>query len=826
MRAWMLSLLSPLALSCAGGDKPATDTASLDNSSVDEDRDGFSGAEDCNEADGSVHAGATELCDGIDNNCDGTVDEGVTQRWYADLDQDGFGDPGALTEACAPPEEAVANGTDCDDARDDVYPGADDLCDSVDNDCDGEIDEDESVWWYADADGDTWGDAALAVLACEAPPGHVEVDGDCDDANAEAFPGHVEVCDELDNDCDGETDEGVRSLFFEDRDADGWGQLDSTTEACAAPVGYAPDGGDCDDADDRYHPGATEDDCTDPNDYNCDGSVGYVDADLDNWAACVDCDDSDAAVNPDMDEICNEVDDDCNTWIDDEDPGLDLSSGELFYADDDSDSFGDPGAPIEACEAPTDYVADATDCDDADSHINPAATEVCNGDDDDCDSLIDDDDSGLDLSSADPWYTDADADGYGALATVVLACDAPTGTVADASDCDDTATAVHPGATEICDEIDNDCDAAIDDADSGLDRSTGGLWYADSDGDTYGASAASTRACDAPAGYVARATDCNDSAAAINPAATEVCDSVDNDCDSAIDDADSSVDWSTGTVYYRDADGDTYGLSATTLTRCSLPSGYASRGADCDDAAVAINPAATEVCDSKDNDCDALIDDADSSLSSASTSTWYRDVDGDGYGSTTSTRACLAPSGYKAAGSDCDDAAASIYPGATETCNLKDDDCDSATDEGLSDVDADGVCDALDTETCDGRDNDGDGASDEGISCQYQLVRSDSAGLCVDDDVYANLNGSRIYTDTTWGAQCGHTISFTGTPGDTLAIWAVDSVGGCRNIDDIYIIQVASGKKKYLAAGYGNTCGHGASSSAFWSVSVAVPSTF
>ncbi|HND32965.1 MAG TPA: FG-GAP-like repeat-containing protein, partial [Myxococcota bacterium] len=103
--------------------------------------------------------------------------------------------------------------------------------------------------------------------------------------------------------------------------------------------------------------------------------------------------------------------------------------------------------------------------------------------------------------------------------------------------------------------------------------------------------------------------DCNDNSAAINPAATETCDSVDNDCDGLIDDADTNV--SGRSSFYRDLDGDSYGNSSSSTSACSRPTGYVSSATDCNDSAAAINPAATESCDSVDNDCDSLIDDAD-----------------------------------------------------------------------------------------------------------------------------------------------------------------------------------------------------------------------
>ena len=145
-----------------------------------------------------------------------------------------------------------------------------------------------------------------------------------------------------------------------------------------------------------------------------------------------------------------------------------------------------------------------------------------------------------------------------------VACDAPTGMVADTTDCDDLNAYVNPAATEICDGgVDNDCDGLDDDDDPSVsDRST---WFADDDGDSYGGSS-SAEACDAPSGYVADSTDCDDSDATVNPGATEVCDSanLDEDCDGKADDADSAA--SGKSTAYRDADGDTYGNSSSATT--------------------------------------------------------------------------------------------------------------------------------------------------------------------------------------------------------------------------------------------------------------------
>jgi hypothetical protein len=492
----------------------------------------------------------------------------------------------------------------------------------------------------------------------------VPAEEDCDDNDASVFPGAAETCDGLDNNCDGSVDEGALSTFYVDGDGDGYGDTAQPIEACEAPEGASALGDDCDDEDAAFNPGASETDCDDPNDYNCDGSTGYADGDGDGFAACQECDDGDAAVNPDAAEVCDERDNNC-------DGATDEGVTSTFYQDRDADTYGDVDFPAEACSAPSGYTADSTDCDDDAGAVNPGATEVCNDLDDDCDALIDGDDDSLDSASATSFYSDEDGDGFGDPASVVLACDAPSGAVTDNTDCDDSESDVYPGAVETCDGEDDDCDGSVDE--EATDFAT---YYADADNDGYGDADYTVEACSPPTGYVANTEDCDDGDSAVNPAASEVCDSQDNNCDGLTDDS-SATDAKT---YYADVDADGDGDPSSTIKACTRPSGYIGNKKDCDDGDAAISSKATEICDSQDNDCDGTIDESDAS----DASTYYLDADNDGYGTSSSTtKSCSLPTGYSSVSTDCRDSDSTAYPGATEVCDGVDDDCDGDADEGL-----------------------------------------------------------------------------------------------------------------------------------------------
>jgi len=210
----------------------------------DDDGDGYDAEEDCDDEDSAVHPDATELCDDLDSDCDGSlVDE------FADLDGDGLPDCVDVDADGDGVAAESAGGLDCDDTDPSVHPSAGEPCDGLDSNCDGVVPDNE-----LDADDD-------GHLGCGD-------DADCDDDEATVYVGAAELCDGLDNDCDGavETAEDQPELgwveLFADFDDDGWGNAEAPHEdnpVCdEAITGFVEETGDCNDGDASIHPEANE----------------------------------------------------------------------------------------------------------------------------------------------------------------------------------------------------------------------------------------------------------------------------------------------------------------------------------------------------------------------------------------------------------------------------------------------------------------------------------------------------------------------------------------------------------------------------------------
>ena len=725
---------------------------------------------DCNDGNAAVYPGATEACNGIDDDCEGGIDEGLQTTYYADADGDTYGDPAATTMACSAPVGYVTDNTDCVDTPvtgAGIYPGATEVCDGIDQDCDMSVDEGVQTTFFADNDADSYGNLVSTIMACTAPTGYVTDNTDCDDTPGTGIninPGATEVCNGIDDNCVGGIDEGVLNTYYADNDGDGYGS-GAPIQACTQPVNTSTNDDDCDDFANAVNPAATE--VCNTIDDNCNGSIDegvlnpyYADNDGDGYGAgaaiqaCTqtvntstnadDCDDLANAVNPAATEVCNTIDDNCNGSIDE---GV-LNT---YYADNDADGYGS-GAAIQACTQPVNTSTNDDDCDDFANAVNPGATEVCNTIDDNCNGSIDE-------GVQNTYYADADFDTYGDPATSIMACTAPIGYVTDNTDCDDTPGTginVNPGATEVCNGIDDDCEG-------GIDEGVQTTYYADADGDNYGDPGSTTMACTAPIGYVTDNTDCDDTpgtGTGINPGATEICNGgIDDDCDLLADDADPSV---TGqSPWYQDIDGDGLGNPAAIQNACTMPFGFVSNSLDCNDNSTVsscntpTNPLVSGLTDvavtlswnavvgaerynldfklasdptyppaikvytnsysftgllpgTKYNwrvraNCDTLCSLNSANLPGGSFRTNYRgypDADADGFGDATQPYVLLAnfpTPGYSLNNTDCNDANNAIRPNATEICNMVDDDCDMAIDEGITtttwyqDADGDGL---------------------------------------------------------------------------------------------------------------------------------------
>lgn len=266
--------------------------------------------------------GATYRQDNVGVN--GFINALSQQTYYADADNDGFGDPAVTTVDCIAPQGYVSDNTDCNDNNANENPNAvwyldsdndgfgDAAIDSVsctqpagyvsnDTDCD---DSDNGIGagivYYEDADNDGFGDENATMVACTPPVGYVTISGDCDDNDDQITTASNTYYADADNDgfgdvnttivacstpngyadnsddCD-DTDQNITGpiVFYQDADGDGFGNISSVVVACSPPAGFVADSSDCDDANDQIYPGAT-DIANNSIDENCDGVDGYL----------------------------------------------------------------------------------------------------------------------------------------------------------------------------------------------------------------------------------------------------------------------------------------------------------------------------------------------------------------------------------------------------------------------------------------------------------------------------------------------------------------------------------------------------------------------
>ncbi len=364
---------------------------------------------DCNDNSAAVNPGMAETCNGIDENCSGAPDEGLgsTTCGVGVCNHTVANCIGGETQTCDP-----------------MYGSGDEICDSRDNDCDGATDE------GCDDDGDDFCDATMVLSGIPAvcPNGG----GDCNDNSTQIKPSAVEKCDDIDNNCDQDTDEGC------DDDDDGW--CDSGMTTVGTPTVCPNGGGDCFDQVPARNPGATEI-CNGVDD-NCNGSsdegLGTLTCGLGvcnhTIQKCVGgetqtCDPLQGATT----ESCDGLNNDCDA---DTDEGC----------DDDGDDYCDFAMSVTG--TPAVCPNGGNDCNDGNAAINPSVTEKCNNINDDCDGSTDEgcDDDG------DDWCDSG-------MTTVGMPAVCPNG----GGDCNDGVSGIRPGATETCNNVDDDCSGVTDD---------------------------------------------------------------------------------------------------------------------------------------------------------------------------------------------------------------------------------------------------------------------------------------------------------------------------------------------------------------------------
>ncbi len=601
--------------------------------------------------------------------------------WYADTDGDGYGDPDNSKIETQVPEGYVSNNTDCNDNDHTVYPDAGEILDDgVDNNCDGQIDEQNFRFVFVTStsyDGDLGGvDGADSKCQARADASESlpQLKGKQWKAWVSTTWSDESISDRLEH-----STVPYRTPLME-LFASNWSDLfthpyagrlnidelgqtvDSTAFTATLSNGNQY-GSHCS----RW---------TTNLDLDHSGFVGYTNSKGSSWTQgqTVPC-------NTMHRLYCFQQ--------------ADLNSASTWYADTDNDGYGDTNTPLISVTQPSGYVLDSSDCDDTDSNNFPGNAEVADGQDNNCNGIIDE---GFIL-----YYPDSDGDGFGNPngSTILTNTGQPTGYTTDSSDCNDTNAEINPAATEIADGIDNNCDGQVDEGVTlGGERMLFLTRYAFF-GDLGGIQGADQICNDQAAighvsvrGKVWRAWISDSSI------------SVDQRLEHAsvpyalVDGRRIADDWNqlfSGSLFTEIDVTESNQVLSTTTNRL-VWTGTPANGLElnCQNWTSALDTTYDgQQISGRVGDRTALSAPQWNSFSQTYCSNayplycveqgiikWFKDNDGDGFGNTTEiVEAVSQPDGYSFNHADCDDTNATVYPDAPEVADNIDNDCDQLVDE-------------------------------------------------------------------------------------------------------------------------------------------------
>ena len=610
------------------------------NYCVDFDGDGYFAEEagcqapfDCNDHDAAIYPNAPENCNNVDDNCDGTIDEGIVEMQNCGTDV-GACEYGHKEKTCT--AGVWSSWSECTGG---IIPTPE-ICDNLDNDCDGTTDEELAESYYTGPEG------TQGVGICKAGT-HACLDGNWSVIIIPQILPTAEICNNIDDNCDGTIDNGlidnglVQSCYEGPAGTEGVGICKAGTRTCSE--------------------GAWGE---------CEGQM------LPKQEIC----------ENGIDENCNGRDEPCfdATCIATNIPDT-VANGSKFNAsvtmrNDGEDAWTQFYAYKLGSQTPQDntlwgksrveIASGVTVAQGQEYTFNFELTAPSNPGTYPCDWKM--------LQEYVRWFgetchkninvayncVDNDQDGYNATSP---SC--PGG-----NDCDDSNALINPGMKEDClTPYDDNCNGNLNDRNA-LNCIN---YYYDADNDTFG-NATSRCYCKPTGKYIALTDgDCNDNNAAINPGMTEICyNGIDDNCDGLYD-AENAIGCFN---FSKDVDADTYGANDFKCY-CYAHNPYnASINGDCNDTNAAVNPAATESCNGIDDNCDGTIDEE----GAIGSTRYFYDNDQDNYGKATDSKLLCSPIGKYTTtdNTDCNDENAAIYPGAAEKCNEIDDDCDLEVDEG------------------------------------------------------------------------------------------------------------------------------------------------